>query len=81
MADFDRQRKRQINFRLSERYYQKALALVEEGQHSTMSDFIESAIIRYLEEATIKREVLSDLIDFLKSPDGQKIIRDALREE
>jgi len=45
-----------------------------------MSDFIESAIIRYLEEATIKREVLSDLIDFLKSPDGQKIIRDALEK-
>jgi len=80
MADIDRRRKRQINFRLSERYYQKALALIEEGQHSTMSDFIESAIIRYLEEETIKRDVLSDLIDFFKSSDGQKIIRDALEK-
>lgn len=45
-----------------------------------MSDFIESAIIRYLEEETIKRDVLSDLIDFFKSSDGQKIIRDALEK-
>jgi|GEM_PF-6764783 Arc/MetJ-type ribon-helix-helix transcriptional regulator len=73
-------RKKQVNVRLSQRILDQAQELVDSGQHPHISDVVETAVIRYVDEEYFKRTLRTELFEMMDTPEYKGKMRELIRE-